>query len=146
MKEYFKKQYSVFKKILRETCLLKSQAGISLIETLVAIAILGIIVVGSLVGLCIATKAFSSTNVRQKAITLAEYQMEYVKNQGYLTTYTPAPISNEYTSYSVSIDTANVTSRDLNIQEIDITVSHQGNPIIMVPSANCTLMDFKVNQ
>jgi type II secretory pathway pseudopilin PulG len=124
---------------------MKSEKGISLIETLVAIALLGIIIVGSLEGLGTSIKAFSSTNVRQKAITLAEYQMEYIKNQGYLTAYTPAPISSEYTGYSVAINTTSVASRDLNIQEISITVSHQGNPIIMVPSANCTLMDFKVS-
>jgi Tfp pilus assembly protein PilV len=145
MKEYFQKHYSIFQIILRKKCLFKSQAGISLIETLVAIALLGIIVVVFLQGLGTATKAFSSTNVRQKAITLAEYQMEYVRNSPYSNYYNPTTISSEFTGDNVSINTTSVASRDSNIQKISITVFHQGNPIIMVPSANCTLMDFKVN-
>ena len=118
--------------------------GLTLIEVLIAIALLGIIVVGSLGALSTTSKARFIRDERQTAKTLAESQMEYVKKLGYASSYAPAPIPIDYDNYSVIIDTDNISSRDGNIQRIRVIVSQQGRPIIM--AENATLEGYKVKR
>ena len=126
--------------------LMRSERGFSLIETAVSIAILSIIAVGFLSALGTSSKAVLVVDEHQTARNLAQSQMEYVMNQTYAPSYVPSPISSEYADYSVAITTDNITSRDGDIQKIRVTVSHQGTPIIMSVSSNCTLEAFKVKR
>ena len=123
--------------------IVKRQSGFSLIETVIAIGLMGILAVGFLGALSNASKNLAFTDERQKAKTLAEHQMEYIKQQPFLISYTPGPISSEYSGYSVTIYADNVTSRDANMQKIRIIVSHQSKQILMV--GNSTLEDYRVN-
>jgi prepilin-type N-terminal cleavage/methylation domain-containing protein len=99
------------------------ERGFSLIEVVVSLALLGIIGVGFLSILATVSKVTFTTDERQTASNLAETQMEYVKSQGYATSYEPAPIPPEYASYIVSIDASSL--QDSNIQKITVTVRHQ---------------------
>jgi len=65
--------------------------------------------------------------------------MEYVKQQGYADSYDMAPIPDEYAGYSVAITTGNITSRDVNIQKVTVTIQHYDKPVI-------TLEGYKVNR
>ena len=123
---------------------LKGEMGSSLLEPLVAIVLLGLLSAAFLAGLQTSSQALTSTDEKQMAKTLAVSQMENIMNQGYSAAYTPSAIPNEFSGYSVDISTNAIPSKNADIQEIKITVSHQGRPIIL--SDNCTLMDWKVNQ
>ena len=129
---------------MRRLHLIRDEKGFSLIETVIAIALLGIIGIAFLSGLVTSSKTLFLTDERETAKNLAESQMEYVKNQGYLASYPAAPISGEYSGYSVTIYTDNINLRDGNIQKIRVVVSHEGSPIIM--AANSTLEGYKVNR
>ena len=63
--------------------LLKNEEGISLIEVLVALAILALIGVGFLSALATSSKAIIIADTRTTAESLARSQMEYVKDQPY---------------------------------------------------------------
>jgi prepilin-type N-terminal cleavage/methylation domain-containing protein len=122
---------------------MKREEGFSLLEIVIAIAILGILAVGFLGALRTGSKTLSVTDERQTAKTLAQHQMEYVKLQGYLTSYSPDPASaGEYPGYTVAIYADSVPARDGNIQKIRVIVSHQGRAIIMAEDS--TLEGYKV--
>ena len=130
------------RRILKGIGLMRGEKGFSLIESLIAIAVLSIIGSVFLCGLSTASKVRFLIDERETAKNLAESQMEYVKGQAYLTSYAAAPISGEYTGYSVTIYADDVTLRDDKIQKIRVIVSHQNRPIIL--AANSTLEDYKV--
>jgi prepilin-type N-terminal cleavage/methylation domain-containing protein len=123
---------------------MKNKRGASLIETVIALAILGIILVGTFENINVSLKVVAKTDERQIARSLAGSQMEYVKEQPYAVSYSPGPISSEYAGYSVAIYVANISSRDANIQKIRIVVNYQGRAIIM--AQNSTLEGYKVNR
>ena len=122
----------------------KKETGFTLTEIIVGIALFSILGMAFLGALATAVKILNVTNEKQTALSLAESQMEYVKNESYQNSYAPGPVPSEYAGYTVTVDTASVGSRDSNIQKISITVSHGANPIIL--SADSTLESYKVNQ
>jgi prepilin-type N-terminal cleavage/methylation domain-containing protein len=113
------------------------EKGVTLIETLVALALLGIIGVGFLSGLSTVSKALSITDEQATAKNLAESQMEILKRESYDLLYTPAPIPSEYVGYSAEIDTELL--RDSNIQKIAVIIKHNGEEVT-------TLEGYKVNR
>jgi type II secretory pathway pseudopilin PulG len=120
----------------------RSEKGFSLIETMVGVALLCVIGIAIMGGLIFSSKVLGDTDERQTAKTLAESQMEFVKNQPYAPVYAPANIPAEYADYAVEINVGSL--RDGNLQKIAIIVSHRGNPIIL--AANATLEGYKVNK
>ena len=62
----------------------RNVAGVSFIETLIALALLGLIAVAFLSGLFTASKATFIIDEQATAESLARSQMEYVKSQGYI--------------------------------------------------------------
>ena len=63
--------------------LMRNQKGISLIEVIIALAILGVIAVAFLGGLMTSLKAVSIADERSTAQSLSQSQMEYVKSLNY---------------------------------------------------------------
>ena len=63
--------------------MIKNERGFSLIEVLIALAILGLVAVAFLSGLAIASKSIILADERTTAESLARSQMEYVKQQPY---------------------------------------------------------------
>jgi len=116
---------------------MKNEKGASLIETVVALALLGIIAVAFLSGLATASKALFITDEQATAKNLAGSQMEIVKKQSYSLSYTPAPIPSEYVGYSATIDTELLM--DGNMQKITVTIERNGKKVT-------TLEDYKVNR
>ena len=125
---------------------MKSEAGFSLIETIITIAVLGVIGVAFLGGLGTSSKALAITDERETARNLAQSQMEYVMKQPYAISYAAAPIPGEYDGYTAAIAADSILSRDQDIQKIMVTIIRQGRPIVISESSNCTLMGYKVKR
>ena len=106
---------------------MKSERGTSLIETLVALALLGIIGVAFLSALATSSNARSIADEHVSARILAESQMENIKKQTYAFSYDPVPIPAEYPGYSAAIDVDNL--RNGNIQKITVTIRHHDRDI-----------------
>ena len=82
---------------------MSGERGNLLVETLVALALLGIVAVTFLSGI---TTATNSRLIADEGVTgriLAESQMENVRNQNYTLSYDPVPIPEEYANYSAQI-------------------------------------------
>jgi len=77
---------------------MKSEKGFSLIETLIALALLGMIGVGFLGGLATTFTAVMVSQERTVAESLAKSQLEYIKAQDYVLTadYNPADPEKRY--------------------------------------------------
>ena len=120
--------------------ILCGEAGLSLVESLVATAIVSLTVVAILSGFSTGSMALLKTDQRVTAEYLARSQMEDIKNQIYL----PAPASYIMISplpagYSISAQAALISGRDTEIQKVTVTVQNNGNDLL-------TLQGFKLNQ
>jgi prepilin-type N-terminal cleavage/methylation domain-containing protein len=62
----------------------KSERGFSLVEVIIAIALLGIVAVAFLGGLSTASNAIFHADERATAESLARTEMEYLRNQDYI--------------------------------------------------------------
>ncbi len=115
------------------------ESGVTLLETVVALAILGTIAVTFLSGLVITTKAAFTTDERATAESLAQSQMEWAQNADYVysaTEYSPAPIpsSKDYIDYAATIAAEPLDSPDAGIQKITVTVNRSGEGVITLES------------
>lgn len=119
------------------------EAGVSLIETLIALALLGIIAATFLSGLTTAAKATFIADERATAESLARSQMEYVKSQGYIDyadpeheeyglIITPSSYSVEITAVPIDPDTGQPSEQDQGIQKITVTVKRNDKPVLTV--------------
>jgi type II secretory pathway pseudopilin PulG len=115
---------------------LNSQKGIGLVETLIAVAILGTSVVAFVVALSVGSLTANEQNQETVAQSLAQTQMEYTKNYPYAVTY---PVLAAPVTYSVFVDVLGVPGADINIQKITVTVLKDNVNIF-------TVSDYKVNR
>ena len=102
------------------------QKGITLIETVIAIALLGI--VGSVLmgGMTDIYRSLPVTNEQDIGKQLARSQIETVMKKPYALSYSPAPIPSIYPDYTAEID---VTPYRLgNIEKIVVTINKAGEP------------------
>src|SRR5208283_1305690 len=106
---------------------MKNQKGFSLLEVLVAIALIGVVAAGFLGAMANATKGAITTDQIDTARTLAQGQMEYIKKLPFAPSYSPGDstvydsIHNHfiyYPGYSATITAVNAAQRDANIQKI----------------------------
>ncbi len=141
-----------------------SSKGVSLIEVLIALAILGVIAVAFLGGLSTSLKAVFVSDERSTAQSLATSQMEYVKSQEYSTvvgwSYTvttsgssssdaPLPwfdsshaLPDAYAGYCVKVEAGQIDSEE-GIRKITVTVYHNED---CIENEVLTLQDYKVNR
>ncbi len=133
---------------------IRNQKGISLIEVIIALAILGVIAVAFLGGLMTSLKAVSIADERSTAQSLAQSQMEYVKSlpyeEGASPSYEQTNMSSpDYPGYTSSVDAPPIDpdtgsplanpDNDMGIQKITITIKH-GDKVVL------TLADYKVRR
>ncbi|MFC1988391.1 hypothetical protein ACFLVJ_00965 [Chloroflexota bacterium] len=120
------------------------QSGISLIETVVALAILGTISVTFLTGLILTSRAALTTDEQATAESLARSQIEWAHDADYAysaTQYSPAPIpgGKDYTNYSANITAESLDNPDDGIQKITVIVSRSGEEVT-------SLVSYKVDR
>lgn len=115
--------------------LFRGHRGVSLIETLVALAIIGAITAIFLSGLITASKASFTADEQTTAESLARSQMEWVKNATYeedTAQYPPAlmPSGSDYVNYSAVIAAEPLHDPDDGIQKITVTIKRFDETII----------------
>ncbi len=102
------------------------EKGVTLIETIIAIALLGIIgsvLMGGMTGIY---RAVPAADEQEIAKELARSQIETVMKKPYALSYSPAPIPAMFPGYTAAID---VTPYRLgNIEKIVVTIRHNGEP------------------
>ena len=130
-----------------------SETGVTLIETLVALALIGIISVAFLSGLATAAKATFIADEQATAESLARSQIEYVQSQGYINYAVPGhdeyiglEIETVPASYSVEIiatpinpatglaygQTEGIFEQDDDIQKITVTVERGDKTVLTI--------------
>ena len=124
----------LFRKLFRFS---SGESGVTFIETLVALAILGMIGVTFLNGLTTASKSVLIADRQTTATSLAQSQMEWVKSVSYsydATEYSPAPIPDgkDYTGYSAAISAQPLNTPDNGIQKMTVRIYHSGEPILIL--------------
>ncbi len=130
------------------------ESGFTLIEAVVALAIVGTIAVTFLGALVTTSKAAFTADEMATAESLAQSQMEYVKNANYadlsVTQYSsPVPRGKDYINYSAAIAAEPLHDLDdgipgngipdNGIQKITVTVTRSGERVI-------TLEGYKVER
>ena len=122
--------------------------GVTLIEVLIAVAILGLVAVAFLSALATASTAIIIADERTTAESLARSQMEYIKTLDYepdVTEYPAAPIPDEYEDEGYSATIVVEPLPDPNdgtldgIQKIIVTVNHKDKVVL-------TVEDYKVDR
>ncbi len=119
---------------------MKKQQGFTLIETMVAMAIMGTFVAALLACLVTVTMATPITDERNTAHYLAEKQMEYIHALPYPVTAT-LPETDIPAGYVIGIDVTQPLSPedaelsyDDNLQKITVTIDHQGKTVVTLES------------
>jgi len=104
--------------------------GFTLVEVMIAVALIGIIAIAFLSSLSTASTVLIIADERATAESLARSQMEYVKNQDKSPTYEPSiPPAYEEADYSANI-TADLLKTGL--QKITIIIAHDDEPLVIL--------------
>ncbi|MDP2952038.1 MAG: prepilin-type N-terminal cleavage/methylation domain-containing protein [Chloroflexota bacterium] len=111
---------------------LRDQRGVSLVESLVAVALLGVAVIAPLSALSTGLLAEGVADEGVTAQSLARSQLEEIKAASYAPTYSAI----QEPGYNVSVG---VTSLDANMQKITVTILRDGRTLQVVE-------DYKVNR
>ena len=115
------------------------ESGMAFLETLVALALLGIIAIVFLSGLATTIKANVIADERTTAESLARSQMEWAKQTNYIydtAGYSPAaiPADEDYAGYAAIITAEPLHSPDEGIQKITVTVTRNEEEILILES------------
>jgi prepilin-type N-terminal cleavage/methylation domain-containing protein len=134
---------------------MKSEKGFSLIEVMLAIALMGVVAVAFLSALATGSKAIFIADERATAESLARTEMEYVRNQEYsaapwayelpLNTPTNPPLDppswwdthtptlpEGYDDYTVNVTTVPLRLIDDGIHRIVVVVTHVDDEIFIL--------------
>ncbi len=115
---------------------MKCEKGNSLIEVIVALALLGLISASFLGGVATTSTARVTADERASAKILAESLMDTVKKLPYAASYDDdITIPNEFTGYSATCTVTNMN----NIQKLTIAVQHRNHTVL-------TLENYKTNR
>ena len=115
---------------------MKSDSGFTLIETLIALAILGVVAVAILSGLTVATKATVIMDEQAIAESLVKSEIEYVKSCSYEYSVSEYPVDTVLTipiGWSMSPPSvAPVHAIDDGIQVVTVAAEHNGRTMLSV--------------
>lgn len=118
---------------------IQGERGLSLAESIVAVAISGVVVVAFVVALSTGSLAVREGDREVVAQRLARTQLEYIKSSPYDPEGTTYPTVDEPEGYTVSFDVDSIPNTDADIQKITVTISQDGEGIL-------TVEDYKVNR
>jgi type II secretory pathway pseudopilin PulG len=115
---------------------MRGEKGISLLETILALAILGIISASFLGATATTSTARVTADERASGKILAESLMENIIKLDYAASYN-VTVPDEFAGYSANITVQNI--KNSNIQQIFITIQRRNREIL-------TLESYKVNR
>jgi len=112
----------------------RRELGITFLETVIALAVLGAVSVSFLNGLTSASKSVIIVDEKTTAESLARSQMEWIKNASYsynATSYSAAPIPDgkDYLQYSSVVAAESVHTPDDGIQKITVSIQRSGKGV-----------------
>jgi len=119
--------------------ILRGEKGMTLIESLVAVAIMGVALVAFAYALSTGSIAVAESDREVTVQSLARSQMEYIKGYPFdagAATYPTVAVSG---NYSISVAVAATPDADANIQKVTANISRDGQVLL-------TLEDYKVNR
>lgn len=117
----------------------RDEAGFALVESLVAVAILGMALVVFLGGMSTGLLSTSGSDRLSTAHELARSQIEFTKAEAYVSaphTYTPVSAP---ATYAVTSEATSITGGDANIEQITVQVKKDGVVVFSVDG-------YKVNR
>jgi prepilin-type N-terminal cleavage/methylation domain-containing protein len=115
---------------------LRGQLGTTLIEVIVALALLGIIGAAFMSATATTSSSRVTADEHASAKILAESTMDTIKKANFATSYN-VTVPDEYDGYSVNLTVEDIRTND--IQLITVTVDRRGQDIF-------TLQDYKVTR
>ena len=118
---------------------LQDERGLSLVESLIAVAILGTTAVVFVVALSTGSIAVRENDQEVVAQSLARTQLEYTKGYPYDPVPASYPTVNATAGYAISVNVTATPDTDTDIQKITVTISREGEDIL-------TVVDYKVNR
>ncbi len=119
---------------------LQDERGLTLVESLVTIAIVGVALVAFAVALSTGALAVRESDQEVTAQSLARTQLEYIKGYSYDPGATTYPTVNTTGDYSISVAVVPVPDTDYsNIQKVTANISRDGQVLL-------TVEDYKVNR
>jgi len=117
----------------------RGQKGLGLVETLVAVAILGTSVVAFVVALSAGSIAVSEQDEEVVAQGLAQAQLEYTKSCVYDTGASTYPAIAAPEGYTISVAVSSVPGTDADIQKVTASIFRGGENVL-------TVENYKVNR
>ena len=122
---------------LNKLKVLKDEKGLTLVESLVAIAIIGVVLVAFAVAMSTGIIAVRENDQEVTVQSLARTQMEYIKGYPYDSEATTYPTVNTTDNYSISVAVTSVPDTYANIQKVTANISRDGQVLL-------TIEDYKV--
>jgi type II secretory pathway pseudopilin PulG len=110
----------------------QDQRGLGLVETLVAVAILGTSAVAFIVALSTGSIAVREQDEQVMAQSLVRSQMEYTTSYPYDPGATTYPAVAVPAGYSLSVAVSSVPGGDADIQKITVVALREGQPMLTV--------------
>jgi type II secretory pathway pseudopilin PulG len=111
-----------------------AQRGFVLIETLVAVGIIGTAVLGSMIAVSTASRVTSEVEEKVTAQWVAASYVDWIRGAPYVVvpgTYVPNPAIAVPVGYTVQIATSNYTTLPpASFQRVTVTVSKGGVPVL----------------
>ena len=117
----------------------RSERGFGLVETLVAVALLGSAVTTFLVALSTGSLAVTGHEVQAVAQELAQTQLEYIKSLPYNAGAASYPVLAAPDDYIVGVTVSPVAGTDAAIQAVTVTINRDGAVVL-------TVQDYKVDR
>ena len=117
----------------------KDETGLTLVESVITIAIIGVALVAFAVAMSTGALAVSESDQEVTAQSLARTQMEYIKGYPYDPVATTYPTINTTDNYSISVAVTSVPDADDNIQKVTATISRDAEVLL-------TVEDYKVKR
>lgn len=129
----------MLKRLLKTLSYKCGESGMTLLEGLVAIAILGTGVLTMIFAMSGGALAVKENGEEATLQNLARSQMEYIKDLAYNPAATTYPAISAPDSYSISIAVTAVPGANTNIQKVTANISRLG-------TVRMTVTDYKVNR
>jgi type II secretory pathway pseudopilin PulG len=115
------------------------ESGMTMLEALVSIGILGGVVITMILAMSGGAMAVTENNQEVSVQNLARTQMEYIKSCPYDVGATSYPAVDVPEGYSISVGVTSVPSTGANIQKVTANISRNGELLMAVT-------DYKVNR